>query len=147
LVDITRAFAERAANSAQLRRTIAEQARRLLGGYCLLGLVSDDLRSWHLVADFSPHSEHAAELRRVLDLHITPGAELPACHLDSNQMERVVKMRPGLKVLYISGYGEHAVVNQGVLEPGAPFVQEPILPSVLLRRVRALLSEGREAVA
>jgi signal transduction histidine kinase/CheY-like chemotaxis protein len=66
LVDVTRMFAERAADPALLRRTIAEQAGRLLGGYCLLGLISSDRRSWHLVGEFSPHPEHANELRRAM---------------------------------------------------------------------------------
>lgn len=60
---------------------------------------------------------------------------------------RLRELRPGLSVLYISGYGERAIVNHGVLEPGVPFVQKPILPSALLRRVRSLLSENEGAVA
>ena len=59
-------FAERAADPALLRQTIAEQAGGLFGGYCLLGLLSDDGRSWHLVGEFSPHPEHARELRRAI---------------------------------------------------------------------------------
>jgi signal transduction histidine kinase len=66
LVDITARFAERASSSVQLRRTIAEQAGSLFDGYCLLALISDDSRSWHLVGQSSPHPEHAAELRRAL---------------------------------------------------------------------------------
>jgi signal transduction histidine kinase len=66
LMDITRTFAERTADSAQLHQTIAERAGRLFGGYCLLELVSADSRRWHLVGEFSPHPEHAKELRRAL---------------------------------------------------------------------------------
>jgi signal transduction histidine kinase/CheY-like chemotaxis protein len=67
LVDITRTFAERVADSAQLHQTIAEQAGRLFGGSCLLGLISADSRRWQLVGEFSPHLEHSDELRRALD--------------------------------------------------------------------------------
>jgi signal transduction histidine kinase len=66
LVDITRTFPERVADSAQLHRTIAEEAGRLFGGYCLLGLISADSRRWHLAGEFSPQPEHADELRRAL---------------------------------------------------------------------------------
>jgi len=59
-------FAERAGEPERLRQTIAEQAGRLFGGYCLLGLLSEDGRAWHLVGEFSPHPEHACELRRAI---------------------------------------------------------------------------------
>ena len=65
-------------------------------------------------------------------LHRTSGPQIA---------RRLRELRPGLNDLYNSGYGEHAMVNQGVLESGAPFMQKPILPSALLRRVRSLLSE------
>jgi CheY-like chemotaxis protein len=56
---------------------------------------------------------------------------------------RLQQLRPELEVLYISGYGEHAIVNHGMLEPGVAFIQKPVLPSALLRRVRSLLAESR----
>jgi CheY-like chemotaxis protein len=56
---------------------------------------------------------------------------------------RLQQLRPELSVLYISGYGEHAIFNHGMLEPGAAFIQKPVLPSALLRRVRSLLTESR----
>jgi two-component system cell cycle sensor histidine kinase/response regulator CckA len=59
---------------------------------------------------------------------------------------RLRDLRSGLNVLYISGYGEHAIVNHGVLEAGVPFVQKPILPSALLQRVHSLLGEDRGPV-
>jgi signal transduction histidine kinase/CheY-like chemotaxis protein len=56
---------------------------------------------------------------------------------------RLQALRPGLNVLYVSGYGEHAIVNHGMLEPGVAFIQKPVLPSALLHRVRALLTEAK----
>ncbi|MGQ9594580.1 MAG: MEDS domain-containing protein [Anaerolineae bacterium] len=56
--------------------------------------------------------------------------------------ERLTERRPGLKVLYMSGYTENAIVLQGVLKPGTPYIQKPFTPRDLARRVRQVLDTG-----
>jgi two-component system, cell cycle sensor histidine kinase and response regulator CckA len=47
--------------------------------------------------------------------------------------------RPELKVLYMSGYTDNAIVHDGTLDPDVLFLQKPFVPVTLLARVRAAL--------
>ena len=53
--------------------------------------------------------------------------------------ERVASAHAGIKVLYLSGYTDDAIVHHGVLEPGIAFLQKPFTPALLVRKVREVL--------
>ncbi len=56
--------------------------------------------------------------------------------------DRLVAARPGLKVVFMSGYTSNAIVHHGVLDEGTAFVQKPFTPGTLARKVREVLSEA-----
>lgn len=53
--------------------------------------------------------------------------------------DKVGSVRPGLRVLYMSGYTDHALEIDGVLAPGTLFINKPFSSSELVRKVRDAL--------
>ncbi|HWA78522.1 MAG TPA: response regulator [Polyangiaceae bacterium] len=53
--------------------------------------------------------------------------------------ERLTKMRPTMKVLFMSGYTDDAIVRQGVLVSEMAFIQKPLMPEPLLAKIREVL--------
>jgi len=56
--------------------------------------------------------------------------------------ERFTAKRPEVKVLFMSGYTDDAVVRHGVLRPGTAYLQKPFTPETLGRRVREALDSA-----
>ena len=48
--------------------------------------------------------------------------------------------RPDLKVLFITGYAENAVVGHGHLDPGMHVISKPFAPDALATRIKELIS-------
>jgi len=56
-------------------------------------------------------------------------------------IERIAKLRPGVKVLYMSGYTDSAIVHHGTLDAGTMFIGKPFNAADLTRKVREVLDE------
>ena len=64
-------------------------------------------------------------------------------HMSGNELaRRLLAARPGLRVLFLSGYSDEAIERHGVLAPGSAFLQKPVRPDVLARTVRQVLDSN-----
>ena len=59
--------------------------------------------------------------------------------------EKILTVRPGIKVLYMSGYPDHPVFDQGGVSRETGFLPKPFLPHVLAQKVRDVLNGVKAA--
>ncbi|MBV8169305.1 MAG: response regulator, partial [Alphaproteobacteria bacterium] len=53
--------------------------------------------------------------------------------------DRAQALRPGLKVLFMTGYARNAIVHHGVLDPGVELLPKPFTPAALVRKIGEML--------
>jgi CheY-like chemotaxis protein len=103
--------------------------------------VLEELGYGALEASDGPEGLKVLQSKACIDLLITD-VGLPG-GLNGRQVADAARaLRPDLKVLFITGYAENAVLNHGHLEHGMQVVTKPFAVEDLGRRIRAILSEG-----
>ncbi len=126
-----RAVAERAAGETVLvvedADGLRDLAKRMLErqGYKVL-LASN---AGEALAQFN----HTPSIDVILTDVVMPGDSGPEL------ARQLVTRRPGLKVLYLSGYTEDAITHHGVLDPGIAFIHKPFTAETLGRKIREVL--------
>jgi len=109
-----------------VRSFIGDVLRR--GGYTVLdaGDAEDALAT---------AARHPDRIHLLLTDIVLPGANGRAL------AERLFPVRPEVKVLYMSGYTDDAIVHRGVLDADAPFIDKPIAAGILLQKVRTVIDQ------
>ena len=135
------------------RRAVREETAReeQLAGVETILLVEDEARVRKLIVDVltargyqvleATRGEEALRLCQVheerIDLSVVD-VVMPEMS-GPDLMRQLTPLRPHMRVLYISGYTDEAIVHHGILRSGAAFLQKPFLPDALVRKVREVL--------
>jgi PAS domain S-box-containing protein len=82
-------------------------------------------------------AEHTGPIQLLVTDVVLPGLGGPVV------AERLKALLPSLKVVFLSGYGESAIVRHGVQHADGPFLPKPFIPSALVRLVRETLDGGK----
>jgi len=61
--------------------------------------------------------------------------------------DQLTALKPELKVLFMSGYTDEAIVHHGVLDSNIEFIQKPFTPAALARKVREVLDANGSSQA
>ena len=111
-------------DESALRRLARDVLRKQ--GYTVL-----ETLGWQSALEIA--ARHPGPIHLVLTDVVMP--EMGGPEVDS----RISALRPGIKVLYMSGYTSEAAVHRGLLEARLALLQKPFTPGDLARRVRELL--------
>jgi two-component system NtrC family sensor kinase len=57
----------------------------------------------------------------------------------------VERRRPGIKIIFMTGYSRNAIVHHGRLDPGTELIQKPLTERVLARKIRQVLDSAPNA--
>jgi CheY-like chemotaxis protein len=106
----------------------------------LRSYLTDVLRSLDYRVTAAPNAEAALDLlrsNRKVDLLLTD-IVMPGWN-GRDLGKEAERIRPGLRVLYMTAYSRNAVVHQGRLDEGVDLLQKPISQTQLATRVRTAL--------
>jgi two-component system cell cycle sensor histidine kinase/response regulator CckA len=110
-----------------------EESVRELVRDTLLGKGYKVIEAQNGEAGLKVSEEHAGTIHVLITDVVMPG-------MGGRELaQRVSAARPHIKVLFLSGYTEDAIIHEGVLEPGTAFLQKPFTLQMLSRKVREVL--------
>jgi DNA-binding NtrC family response regulator len=76
------------------------------------------------------------EHQETIDVMVTDVVILQLCELAG----KLSVIRPGMRVLYMSGYMDDAIVRDGVSNGRASFLEKPFTPDAVARRTKKVLA-------
>jgi PAS domain S-box-containing protein len=95
-------------------------------------------------------ARHGLDALRLAERHPDPIhlliTDVVMPHMSGRELaDRFSEVRPAMKVLFMSGYTDHAAMHRH-LTPGAAFLQKPFTPETFARKVRSMLDERADGV-
>jgi two-component system cell cycle sensor histidine kinase/response regulator CckA len=108
---------------------VRELAREYLqmSGYTVI-----EAENGHMALELA--AMHAGQIHLLMTDVVMPGIS------GRELAERASQIRPGIKILYMSGYTDQAVVHHGILETDAVLLQKPFTAATLASKLREILT-------
>jgi signal transduction histidine kinase/CheY-like chemotaxis protein len=116
---------------ADMVRDLAREVLQDISGYRVLEAANAE-------AAFQICEKHQGRIDLLLTDVVMPGGS------GSEVSAHVRALKPDIRVLYMSGYTDDAIVRHGVLEAGLNFIQKPFTPNALALKVREVLDAAVE---
>jgi two-component system cell cycle sensor histidine kinase/response regulator CckA len=97
------------------------------------------MKGYDVLSAASPAEAIALSRRHQAAIHIlVTDVIMPG--MNGRELARALAAsRPSMRVLYMSGYTDAAVTQQGILDPGTAFLSKPFTPDALARKLREVL--------
>jgi two-component system cell cycle sensor histidine kinase/response regulator CckA len=114
-----------------------EEALRELVQKCL------ERHGYHVIAAATPDQALVASDCRDGVIHLLLSDVVLPQMSGTMLAEQIRRSRPGIRVLYMSGYTEKGIVHGGVLGAQIPFIEKPFTLDHLLRKIREGLDSPR----
>jgi len=114
---------------AEDEKGVRELAREYLemSGYTVI-----EAENGHMALELA--AMHAGQIHLLMTDVVMPGIS------GRELADRVGQIRPGIKILYMSGYTDQAVVHHGILETDAVLLQKPFTAATLAAKLREILT-------
>ena len=87
---------------------------------------------------FELYKQHRQEIDILLTDVVMPGMS------GKKLVEQLQQINENLKVLFMSGYTDDAIVHQGVLDEGTEFIQKPFKGKDLIKKLHAIYNDDEE---
>jgi PAS domain S-box-containing protein len=107
---------------------------RLLTVSILEGLGYNVLSAAHGAEALERSRNHAGPIHLMITDVVMPGMN------GRDLAQRMAELRPGMTVLFTSGYTANVIASQGVLESGVAYLPKPFTPAQLAQKVHSMLS-------
>jgi CheY-like chemotaxis protein len=118
-----------------------EEPVRVLARRCLEGMGYRVLAASRADEALQMAERHAGPIHLLLTDVVMPGGSGPEL------AAQLAARHPEMRVLYMSGYTDDAIVHRGVIAPGIELLEKPFNPAALARKVRDVLDHpGTAAV-
>jgi signal transduction histidine kinase/ActR/RegA family two-component response regulator len=118
-----------------------EDPVRVLARRCLEGMGYRVLAASRADEALRMAERHGGPIHLLLADVVMPGGSGPEL------AARLAATRPEMRVLYMSGYTDDAIVHRGVIAPGIELLEKPFTPAILARKVRDVLDQPGTAAA